>query len=271
MMRHYLQAIAALVRASAVSASSYRLAFVMSMLGLASIIVPLYFISTSLQPVMAASISNEGRDYFAFVLIGMIVITVVPVVLNAPAASIASGISSGSLESLLATPTPLPITIFGTMGYGFGLALARATLLAVVGVILGVRFAAPSFLLGLAVYIIILVSYLAIGTIAAAMIVAFRTSGPLITLVIGASTLLGGVYFPSKVIPSWLVHLADVVPLSYGLRALRRLWLDGASIVDVAMDVTVLVTLTAVLCALAAAAFSLALRDARKRGSLGQY
>ena len=39
---------------------------------------------------------------------------------------------------------------------------------------------------------------------------------------LAASTLLGGVYYPTTVIPSWLASASEFVPLGYGLRALRQ-------------------------------------------------
>jgi len=102
-------------------------------------------------------------------------------------------------------------------------------------------------------------------------VLAFRTAGPLPKGMALLSGLLGGVYYPTQVIPSWLQVLSDSLPLSYGLRALRRVVLQDASFSDVAPDLLVLLAMTTVLFALGTLAIVLALRYARRQGTLAQY
>jgi ABC-2 type transport system permease protein len=99
----------------------------------------------------------------------------------------------------------------------------------------------------------------------------FRTTGPLPKAVIGLSGFLGGVYYPTHIIPSWLHSISAALPLTYGLRALRRVLLEGAPLRSVAADVAILAAFAVVLCALAMLTFTLALRDAKRTGSLAQY
>jgi ABC-type multidrug transport system permease subunit len=79
------------------------------------------------------------------------------------------------------------------------------------------------------------------------------------------------VYYPTQVIPSWLHAVSTALPLTYGLRALRRVVLEGASLRAVAPELGILLALAALLGASSAVAFARAMRDARRRGSLGQY
>ena len=60
---------------------------------------------------------------------------------------------------------------------------------------------------------------------------------------------MGGIHYPSHVIPSWIGQLAAVVPLTYGLRALRQLFLAGQPIAAVAGDLAVLAAFATVLLA----------------------
>ena len=99
----------------------------------------------------------------------------------------------------------------------------------------------------------------------------FRTTGPLPQGVLIASGMLGGVYYPTHVIPSWIERISDVMPLTYGLRALRRTLLDGAPLSAVASDLAVLAGFIVVLSVAAAIAFRAALGHARRAGTLAQY
>jgi ABC-type multidrug transport system permease subunit len=86
-----------------------------------------------------------------------------------------------------------------------------------------------------------------------------------------ASALLGGVYYPTHVIPSWLEHLSTLVPLAPALRIVRRLLLQGAPVMDVRTDVALLAAQAAVLAAVGTLVLGTALRHARRAGTLGQY
>lgn len=118
---------------------------------------------------------------------------------------------------------------------------------------------------------LIIVSYLALGVMAGSLVLVFRTTGPFIAGVITASSLLGGVYYSTSVIPSWIGSLSSVVPLTYGLRAVRRALLENASWGVLIPDVAVLGLMSLGLAVLAAGALTLAMRHARRSGTLGHY
>jgi ABC-type multidrug transport system permease subunit len=83
--------------------------------------------------------------------------------------------------------------------------------------------------------------------------------------------MLGGTYYPTQVIPSWIGEISAFVPLTYGLRSLRKLFLAGQPISAVAGDLAILVGFTAILLAASWWAFAAALRHAKRTGSLNQY
>jgi len=114
-------------------------------------------------------------------------------------------------------------------------------------------------------------AHLPFGLFGAALVLWFRTTGPLPKGVLAASGLLGGVYYPTQVIPAWLHTASAGLPLTYGLRSLRRVLLDGAPFSAVAGDLAILAAFATVLLALGAWTFDRALRDARRTGTLAQY
>lgn len=261
----------ALIRSAWLTATSYRLATVFSLGGMIFTLVPLYFITGALQPVMADSIRSQGGEYFGFLLIGLVAFTVLSAAVTSLPAAIQSGISTGTLEALLATRAPLPALLAGLTGYSFVWSMVRALLMVLVGMVLGAHFAWGSSLLALAVLVLLIVAYLPFGLLGAAMVLAFRTTGPLPRGVLMVSSLLGGVYFPTQVIPSWIETVSDFVPLTYGLRALRRAFLKGEDVGQIAGDLAILAAIAGVLLLASLLAFAWALRHARRTGSLAQY
>ena len=207
--------ILALMRAAWLSAVSYRLAMVFSVLALLATVVPVYFVAQALQPVVSESIATEGRDFFAFLVVGMMALGVVIAALGAFPGWLGSAIATGTLEAVLTTPTRMVELVLGVSGYDLLWAGFKALLVLLAGVVLGVVVqwsAFPSFVLVLGLTAL---SYLAIGVVAGAVILVFRTSGPIIPGVVAATSLLGGVYYSTSVIPSWIQVLSQIVPLTY--------------------------------------------------------
>ena len=261
----------ALVRASWLTATSYRLNMVFSVLALLVTVVPFYFVAKALQPVMAGAIRNEGQDYFGFLIVGTVAFSFLSAAVTALPGAVGSGIRSGTLEALLATPARLASVLGGLIGYGLLWTAVRALLLVMLGLVLGVQVDWGNVALASGIVGMIVLAYLPVGLAAAALVLAFRTTGPLPQGVLIASGMLGGVYYPTHVIPSWIERISDFIPLTYGLRALRRTLLDGASFGVIAADLAVLLAFIVILSLGAAVAFHAALGHARRAGTLAQY
>ena len=266
-----MRSVGALMRAGFLSASSYRLGMVFSVLGLVASFVPLYFISGAIQPIVAESIRPEGGQYFGFLIVGIGATFVLTAAVTAVPTALAGSISSGTFEALLVTRAPLYQILIGLSGYGIAWSTLRALLLLCGASIAGAQITWSALPAVAAILAVMTVAYFALGLTAGALVLVFRTSGPLTSAIIAASGLLGGVYYSTSVIPSWLNDLSAVVPLTYALRASRMLLLGGAETGAVASDVLTLSLLAAALLAAATTVFSFALRHARRAGTLSQY
>jgi len=263
--------VAALVRASWLTAASYRLNMLLSLVSLLVMIVPVYFVAGALQPVMAQSIEGQGGQYFGFLLIGLITFSFLTTAVTSLPAALGSGIASGTFETLLGTRARLAEIIVGMVGYAFLWTALRGLLLVGVGWLLGAplmwnRVPAALLILGL-----IVLAYFPFGLFASAAVLAFKTNGSLPSAVLAISGLLGGVYYPTHVIPSWIQDVTAVVPLTYGLRALRKVVLEGGPLGASASDVAVLTGFVLVLFGSSLYVFTSAVRHAKRSGTLAQY
>ncbi len=261
----------ALLRASWLTATSYRLGLVFSLGGLVATFIPLYFIASTLQPLVANSIQDEGRQYFGFLVLGMGTMFFVMTAVHSLAQAVGSGIGNGTLEAMLATPSRVPTLLGGMIAYPLAWTAVRFALLVMLALGVGMPFAWQRLPAAFGIITLIIVAYVSVGLIGAALVLAFRTAGPLLTGTLTISTLLGGVYYSTSVIPSWIQSLSAVVPLTYGLRALRRTLLSGASLEVVGRDIMVLALFATGLAVMASWAFAGALRYARRTGTLAQY
>ena len=270
-MMNALRTIGTLLHSSWLMALSYRLNMLMSIGGLVFSVVPIYFVATALQPTMASKIAQEGGQFFAFVLVGGIAVAFVTLALNALPGVIGSSIGSGTFEAILAAPTPLPVALAGLTAYEVVFQLVRSALMLIAGAALGAVFAWTHVASALLILALLVLAYLPLGMIAASLQLAFRTSGPMIPLIIIASTLLGGVYYPTTVIPSWIQKLSVAVPMTYGLRALRQVLLRGLPISDTIGELGALLVFIGVGGAIGLAALNWSLAYSRRVGTLSQY
>lgn len=261
----------ALIRVRALTAASYRLQLSLSIISLLVGIVPLYFIAGALQPVMAETIQPEGGHYFGFVLIGTVAFYFLSSAVTILPGEFGSELRTGTLEAVLSTPARLPEVLTGMLGWGMVWTALRGLVILAVGWALGVQVVWGQLPAATMVILLLVLAYLPFGMLSSAAIVSFRTPGPLAQGVLFASTLLGGIYYPTRVIPAWLQDISGLIPLTYGLRALRQILLEGASLGAVLPDLSILVVFVVVLLCCGTLALTFALRHARRSGTLAQY
>ena len=266
-----MRSVLALVRAAWLSAISYRLATILSFVGLLASLVPIYFISGAVQEVAQESIRAEGGSYFGFIVVGLAAVYLLSTAVSAIPGTIAGSIGSGTFEALLVTRTPLPTLLVGLAGYPLVQSALRAAVLLIGGAVLGVDIAWRMMPAVGLILLVMVIAYGSIGLIAAALVLVFRTAGPLISVVIAGSALLGGAYYATAVVPGWLRVLTDFVPLTYALRPIRMLLLGGAGVPEVVADVSLLTLIALSTLLIGAGCFVLALAHARKAGTLSQY
>ena len=267
-----MRKVLALVRAGWLEAMSYRMRSVLTTFSMFAALVPIYYVARAVQPIVADSISGEGTDYFAFIVTGLAIMPLVRVSTGALPGELGGAISSGTFEALLGTPTRISTLLFGLVGYPFLFAVLRSSLVLGFGWAMGVGMSWAGAPLALVAIVLIVFAHTAIGIFGAAMILAFRTTGPLESLVVWASLVLGGVYFPTQAIPDWLSAAAKLLPLSHGLRAFRRALLEPAPSWALLMsDLLPIAAMGVVGILVSLGAFSVALRFSRRTGTLSQY
>jgi ABC-2 type transport system permease protein len=261
----------ALIRASWLVASSYKMGFVFSFGSLVLSVVPIFFVTGALQSTMANAIRGQGDQYFAFLIVGLIGLQLVSTTIFAVPGALQSATSTGTLEALLATPTPIVALLAGLSGYEVLLSALRGLVMLLAATLLGAHVAWSQLGASIPIMALLILAHLPVGIITAAMVLAFRARGPLAQLVYLSSTFLGGVYYPTTVIPGWIQSLSAFLPITYALRALRSVLIEGRPITSVGRELGVLVLFTTGLMIVSTVAFRAAMRYARRIGNLAQY
>jgi len=267
-----MREIGALLRAAWLTEASYRTNMLFSLASLVFLVVPLYFVAGALQPVMTSTIASQSGQYFAFALLGTTIYAFIAACTSALPSAIAAAIGRGTLEAFLGTPTRLTVLFTGMSTYSIVWAFVRACVMIAGGIALGARLHWSGLPAMVVILLLLVLAYGAFGLFGSALVVQFRTTGPILSGVLTASALLGGVYYPTHVLPSlWLRALAGALPLSYGLRAARQAMLLGQPVAAISHDIMILALFVAILLPAGVLSLALALRHARRAGTLGQY
>jgi ABC-2 type transport system permease protein len=266
-----LAALGALLRASFLTATSYRLRFVQALVASLVTVIPVFFVSNALQPMMGPTIQNEGSDFFSFLVVGWVVMSFIVMCVDTLPSQVAGDINNGFFEALLGAPVGTPTILVGLVAYPILFTMLRGLVMLALAAVLGVHFSLGRLPEVVLIVALLAVAHFGVSLVATGLMIAFRTTLAIPQVVIAGSGFLGGVYWPTSVIPSWVHSVSEFVPLTYGLRALRQTVLEGQGLLQVADDVATLAAFAGCLVSLGILVMSLSLAYARRRGTLSQY
>jgi len=266
-----LRKLGAFARRDFLIAWSYRMAFFSEWLVLALQTAMFYFIGQLVNPDVLPEYGGTHATYMEFVSIGIVMAAMIQIGFGRVAAAVRGEQLTGTLESLLLTPTALATIQVGTVLYDFAFIPVRMGLfLVVVAELFGLHFYASGALPAVVFLLVLLPFVWGLGVANAAGVLTFRR-GFGAGLAVSVLALSSGAYFPLSVLPTWLQDVARLNPIAVSLGGVRSALLsdEGWAVIDWRVAVVACVSLLTLVLGLAA--FRLALRRERRRGSLGLY
>jgi ABC-2 type transport system permease protein len=265
-----LALIPAFLRRDWINETSYRGMLLIDVLGVGSSLILFYSIG-KLVGGSPAALRPYGGEYFPFALIGLAVSGYFSISLIAFSSRLRQAQTTGTLEAMFVTRTPPAAILILSGTWDFLLATIRLVVFIGVGMLaLGVEFQLNALTVVL-VAMLSLASFIALGLIAAALILVIKRGDSIAMLGNIVATVFGGVLFPVALLPDWVRPVSYLVPLSYALDGLRRGTLVGAAPGNVTHSLVGLSISVLVLVPLAWGAVIWALRRVRQDGSLTHY
>jgi ABC-2 type transport system permease protein len=248
---------------------SYKINFFLRYLnGVMSVL--LYFFLDILLQLSGQAVVREG-SYFTFVLIGGVFLRFLMLISQAFSTNLREEMLIGTIEPLLVTATSTTLTVLGSSFWW----LIEATLIVVgqllLGTLVGADFSQANWISAIAILLLSLVTFVSFGIISAAFTLVFKRSDPTTVFINSIALVFSGVFFPILVFPPWLRIISYLLPFTYALRALRGALMGGASLVDLALDVTILFGFAVVLIPLSIWALRYAIRRMKDTGELMHY
>lgn len=261
----------AFLRRDFLEALTYRFSFLSSFVGIFFSSATFYFVAR-LVPPGTPSLEAFGGDFFAFAVVGVAFSSLLGIFQEGLPSVIRGAQVSGTLEALLVTRTSIPTVLLGSSLYSLLFQVLRTGLhiglaVAVFGLKLG-RINAPGFLCVLSLTAL---CFLSIGVLSAGFILVYKSGNPFGWIFGSVSGLLGGVVFPVSLLPDWIRWVSTFLPVTHALNGMRKSLLASAAFADILPSIAALAAFNAVLLPLSLVAFRLAVRKAKKDGTLTHY
>lgn len=249
---------------------SYSLRFLLRLVRTVITILVVY--QTSQLIVDAPELAEWGGDYFDFAMVGLATLAVAQLGTSAFNRALHGEMSAGTLEVLLATPTPTWTLLAGAVLFPALITAVELTWYLGLGLgLLGNGWALDDMVVAGAAIMLTFGSYCAFGIVGAAIVLLTKRGDP-VTMVVGLATaVLAGAIVPIATFPGVIQGLARVFPAYYGIRGARLALLTNAPFSEIAPSLALLLVVDVFLFAVAILIFRRAVDRARAAGTLGSY
>ncbi len=268
MMRN-VRKLYAFLKRDFLSEVTYRVAFLFQVLGMFFSVGAFYFMTKMIDP------RTEGLDGippFPWLLVGLAFQYYFSTALYSFSRKIRNEQLLGTLEAMLVSPTPTSIVIFSSAAWDFTYGAIRVLVyLLFATLVFGVRLHANSLdVLALGIGLTLL-SSAGLGLLSASFILYFKRGDPINFFLSGLTTFFGNVFFPVEQLPQALRPVSEYLPITYSLRIVRGALLQGRPSAELHEPLARLALLTALLVPAGLFFSRIAIRRAKREGTLVQY
>ena len=245
---------------------SYKLSFALQALHILLGIAAYYFLAQLL-----GEQSPDGYAPFSFLLVGMAVNGYMTTALVCFTQAVRGHQVTGTLKSVLTTRTSPAAFILLSSLYPF----ARGTIDGVIYLLGGSAFGLPLGHVNLPATLLLfcfsLLAFGSIGILSAAFTLVFKRGDPLLWLFVTLSWLLGGVFYPRELLPPVLQQVAQLLPITHAVDALRAALLNGSAPADLLPQIRALAVFALIGLPISLMGFRAGVRRARVTGTLGHF
>jgi ABC-2 type transport system permease protein len=178
---------------------------------------------------------------------------------------------SGVMESNWLTPVPRLLVLVGrSLTNLLVTAITSLGMLIFAGAIFGFH---PTGDVWSAVLVALpmLIGLYGFGFAFAALVLIIREANTLVDTSAFLVQIFSGTDFPISVLPKWLLPIALVLPLTYGLDAVRGFLINTTTLLPLPVEIGLLIVFMFLLLFLGARAFNALERRVRRLGTLGQH
>jgi ABC-2 type transport system permease protein len=237
-------------------------------------ITPVYFMgkafSTNGQALGFAAYSGTS-DYMSFILLGTVLTNFILTVFWGMGYALKNDMDAGVLESNWLTPVPRLLILVGrTLSSLLVTVITSAIMLIIAGALFGFK-PTGNTLAAFLTAIPMLIGLYGFGFAFAALVLLMREANTLVDVSSFLVQGFSGTNFPVKSLPTWLIPIALILPLTYGLDAVRGLLLQSDTLLPIQVEIGILIIFMFVMLWFGAWVFHRVERRVRTLGTLGQH
>ena len=245
---------------------TYRFLFLAQGLGVFFTVATTWYVAKIVDPDTFAS-----GGYFPFVIAALLVSTLLTAALPSLARSVREEQQRGTLEAILALGvTPVAFSL-GAGAAPVIFAVPQIVLLGVLGAAFGVELAGADWGLATVALVLGAISFLGIGMVGAAAVLAFRRAEAVIGWMLVALTFAAGEFFPPDLLPGWVQTLSRLSPVTWCLELTRGALLDGWTWGRASGPLASLAAIAIATCVSGVLSLSWAIGHSKRRGTLALY
>ncbi len=259
------------VRRDAQIAASYRIAFLAPLASVFFAVPILYFLAKVFEGTQAEALSHYRSGFFAFILLGMAFQDYVTLSMSNFLAGVREHQLMGTMEIVMLSPTPVSLILLFSSVWGYLFTSTRFALYVLLGFAFGLDLSNANLLSFGVLTLVSIISFAALGILGAAATLVIKQGASITGLLTAATLALGGVAYPIAVLPAWLQKIALLLPFTHALEGVRKALMAGATLPQLATELTVLAVFGGLLFPASLWAFQRALQHAKANGTLGQY
>ena len=225
-----------------------------------------YFVSR----LMRVDRFGNADEYFAFVAVGLVILSVLYSALGL-AEALRAELVGGTFERLLLSPFgPVLATMSMALFPMIRALLMAAWTLVVSSVLFGLDLQWSTAALALPIGFLCAIAFAGIALVMAALVIAFKRA-PGIGFLVAGIALVSGLYFPTDLLPFWMQWMSEVQPFTPAVNLLRNV-LVGLPMEDpVWVYFTKLGVWSVTLLPIAAWLIGRAVEHGHRRGTLLEY
>ena len=263
----YAAAAFAIVRRDFLTDLSYRFRFAGQLITAFTSVALFYYLSRLVKVGF-----SSAEAYFGFAVIGIVILQVLNSTLIGPPTSIRQELVAGTWERLLLSPFGAVRSVVAVMLYPmFRACVLGVVTLGVAASVFGLKLHWETAFLAIPAAIIATAAFIPFGVLMAGLILMTKQAARGAAWVLTGVSLVGGLYFPTTLLPSWIRWVSEVQPFTPAVDLLRYLLVDTPLRESAWIEVAKLVGFTAVLTPLALALVGAVLRVTRRKGTIIEY
>lgn len=266
-MTAQFDAIVGIIKRDWITFSSYRAQLLSTLVGMVVSLTLYHFLSKLVRVSSFAS----PKAYFAFVVIGMVILQILQSTLGV-AHTLRGELVAGTLERLVLSPFGAVAGMLSMMVFPFVTALVTsAALLAIATLVFGVDVQWSTAALAVPLAIVGTGVFAAFGMLMTATTLVFKRAAGGIGFVLTLISLSSGLFFPIALLPGWVQWFSRVQPFTATVDLLRHVLVGTPLSTSALLELAKLGGFLVTMIPLSVIALRTAMRYAQRKGTIIEY